>query len=246
MIVFKKREGCMAFNRKASKKHSEFTYVENRGEICFDRYIRKYGEKRLMNRILNGRSVNPCDMECEKFACMVAKNFNHSGLENFKFLMNDKEFLIKLAKITPNPIMCENYFYLYVNPYLKKDASFRLNFLKAIYMNENVYKLEDINSINELCGFEKENEQLLNDEGFRILFEKRIENFKQTKKLQYHLSGLDKEEVKNYKVLSNEEKVHSMNVLKGLYEILQTFAVVEKTEEIETNLFAIKTKEQDV
>ncbi len=233
----KKRRGSMAFNRKASKKHSCYATVENLEEICFDRYIRKYGEKRLLNRILNGRKVNLGEMGCEKFAAMIAKNFNHSGLENFEILMDDKDFLLKIAKLTPNPIMCENYFYSFVNPYLKKDENFKLSFLKVIYLNENVYKLDDINTIVELYGFEKENEKLLKDEMFKTVFENRIEVFKQTKKVQYHLSGLNKDEVRNYKILSNEEKVHATNVLKGLNEIFQTFAGV-KVEEDEENIYA--------
>ena len=64
--------------------------------------------------------------------------------------------ILNIAKTSTNPADCEIYFYDYVNSYLKAREDFRLKFLKAVYLNKNVYKLEDINAIVEYCGFENE------------------------------------------------------------------------------------------
>ena len=47
-----------------------------------------------------------------------------------------------------------------------KKTDFRLKFLKEVYLNENVYKLDDINLIVEWCGLVEEN-QIIEKENFQ-------------------------------------------------------------------------------
>ena len=129
----------------------------------FEGYVNAYGTKRLINRIIAGRKVMPCGMECHEFGFLIAQESNHGSFMNFDELMNDADFLVAAAKITPNPLDCENYMYFWVNKYLKKNSAFKLAFLKSIYLNENVYKLEDIKLIVSSLGLEHENKILLAD-----------------------------------------------------------------------------------
>lgn len=188
----------MSINRRASKKHCEITSVEDYGNERYEDYIEHYGERRLVQRILKGRMVKPCDRECWEYGKMIAETYNHISFKNFTELMDDKDFLIEIAKLTPKPTECANYFWLYVNPYLKKDKQFRLELLKAIYLNESVYELDVINTVVEFCGFEQENSQLVTDIGLRNSLETRLSN--------------------NY----------SAQVRKGLVEILKTFKIEEE------------------
>ena len=189
----------MSINRKASKKHSEIVEVSNLGNERFEDYIEHYGDRRLVQRLLKGRIVKPCDRECWEYGKMIAETYNHASFKNFTELMDDKEFLIEIAKLTPKPTECANYFWLYVNPYLKKDKQFRLDLLRAIYLNESVYELDVINTVIEFCGFEQENSQLVSsDINLRNSLEGRLAN--------------------NY----NEQ------VRKGLVEILNTFKIKEE------------------
>lgn len=221
----------MAINRKACKKQSEIKFPENNSKIVFDRYIDYYGDDRLTKRLLKGRTVKPCGKECWEYGMMIAKGFNHSSFVNFKELMDDKDFLIAIASITPNPTECVNYFYLYINPYLKKDENFRYEFLKAIYSNDNVYKLEDIKLIVDFCGLEKENKKIKDDESVRLMLEDRLfqlDNgyYSNNKNIDF---GMTKEELTS---ATNEDfKDVKDSVRMGLKDILSTFKTEIKTEE---------------
>lgn len=217
---------------RASKRREK--KLNGRGST-FDGYISAYGDTRLINRIVNNRKLKPCGRECWEHGFMIARELNHGSFQNFDELMNDKFFLVEAAKITPNPVDCTNYMYFWVNNYLKKDTKFKLEFLKAIYLNENVYKLEDINTIVEACGFEHENKILLADEEFMSEFKKRLEETDYQSKIEYHCSGEDWEELHDYKVQANNLKVLCDNIRKGLTDILKTFACfVEDKKEEET------------
>lgn len=200
----------------------------------YERFINgRLGDRRLVNRILDGRKVKPCGRECREYGYLIASNLNHGSFQNFKELMNDEEFILKIARLTPNPTECENYFYQYINPYLLAKPEFRLAFLKQIYLNENVYKLKDLKLIVEWCGLTKENEIILQDKVFKKLFKKRISELDYQDMIEYKCSGLDEKELHDYKVKSNEYKVMCENMLKGLKEILATFAGEEKKNEQE-------------
>ena len=191
----------------------------------------RLGDKRLVNRILDGRKVKPCGRECWEYGEMIARSLNHGSFQNFHELMNDEEFILYIAGITPNPTECENYFYQYVNQFLIKKADFRLKFLKAVYLNENIYKLEDINLIVEWCGLEEENSEILNDKQFKALMQKRLDEIDYQDKVEYTCSGLDQKELHDYKVEANIMKVLCENMKKGLTEILNTFVGEKKQDE---------------
>lgn len=222
-------------SRRAMKVSRVLTKnIRNSNQEMFDNYINRYGDTRLLKRLVNGRKVKPCGRECAEYGYLIAKEFNHASFENFTELMNDKEFVLSIASITPNPVEVDNYYYQYINEYIKKDALFRLQFLKAIYLNENVYKLDDINTIVTMCGLRKENKIILADEEFMEEFKQRIEASNYQDKLEYKCSGLDDKELHDYKVKANDLKVLFENMKQGLKEILKSFSCyVEKKEDDE-------------
>ena len=131
---------AMKINHKETKKYSN-------PEEEYSKYVEKHSDRRLLARLKNGRVVKPCGRECHEHGFLIAKGWHHTSFENCPDLMNDEEFILAAAEITPNPVDCGNYFYLYVNRHLIKKSEFRLKFLKQVYQNLNVYKLEDINLI---------------------------------------------------------------------------------------------------
>lgn len=210
------------------KRAQRISHVANkRLEDSSGRFERVFGseagDERLLNRILSGRRVKPCGMECEEFGLKIAKGFNHSSFENFSELMNDEDFLLEIAKITPNPKDCENYFYQYLNAYITKKSEFRLAFLKQIYLNDNVYKLEDVNWVVEKFNLNKENNQILSSIYFKKRIEKRLEAINYQDRVEFACSGIDKKELREYKKKENEMKILCENMKAGLKEILSTF-----------------------
>lgn len=202
--------------------------------IRFEEFLNgRLGDKRLVNRILDGRKVKPCGRECREFGLLIAQNLNHGSFQNFTELMNDEEFILEIARMTPNPTECDNYFYQYVNPYLRSNQEFRLKFLKAVYLNDSVYKLADIKLIVEWCGLEEENEMLLQDVSFKRELEHRLEELDNQECLEYHCSGEDEKELHDYKVNNNEHKVMRENMKKGLNEIISTFVKTENNKQVE-------------
>ena len=148
----------MADKKRAQKvSHVENKHYPNASERFESALNGRLGDKRLVNRILDGRKVKPCGRECHEHGYLIAQGWHHSSFENFPELMNDEEFILSAAEITPNPVDCGNYFYLYVNHHLRRKSEFRLKFLKQVYLNLNVYKLEDINLIVESLDLQKEN-----------------------------------------------------------------------------------------
>ena len=128
--------------------------------FSYDDYVEKYGDKRVFLRLVRKMAVKPCGEEKPSKGELIANQFNnHKSFKNFPELMNNEEYILNIARTSVNPAECEIYFYDYVNPYLKAKDDFRLKFLKAIYFNKNVYKLEDLNAIIEYCGFENENKR---------------------------------------------------------------------------------------
>ena len=107
----------------------------------------------------------------------------------------------------------------------------RLKFLKQVYLNENVYKLKDINLIVEWCGLEEENKIILKDKTFKKELEKRMETVDYQDMIEYNCSGLDEKELHDYKVKANDFKVLCDNIKNGLKEILSTFDGEEKKQD---------------
>ena len=205
----------------------------------YAKYIEKHSDRRILARIINGRKIKPCGKECNEQGYLIAQSWHHSSFENFPELMNDEEFVLSSAEITPNPVECGNYFYMYVNEYLKAKPEFRLSFLKRVYLNLNVYKLEDINLIVEELNLKTENEIILKDLEFKKLIEHKFEKVLKKMELKYRCSGTDKKELHRYKVKANDLKVLVENIKNGLTEIVNSFKVGEKVTEpnFEPNTF---------
>ena len=222
----------MADKKRAKKvDRRETKEIKDEGRENFELYVDKFTDKRLFLRLVWGRKVKPCGRECREYGYLIAREFsNHSSFENFPELMNDEEFLLDIARTSRNPATCPIYFYDYVNVYLKRNKEFRLKFLKAIYLNDNVYTLEDINTVVEYLKMQKENRIILADLEFRKLFEHRLEELDYREHLDYHCSGEDEKELHDFKVEANELKVLFENMRRGLTEILNTFTVGEKKE----------------
>lgn len=220
----------MADKKRAKKvDRRETRVIRDEQQENFEQYVDKFSDKRLFLRLVWGRSVKPCGRECREYGYLIAREFsNHSSFENFTELMDDSEFLLDIAKTSRNPAECPIYFYDYINPYLKKNKNFRLQFLKAVYLNDNVFKLEDMNTIVDYCGMKKENDIILSDLEFRKIFETRISELDYREQLEYHCSGEDGKELRKYKIKANEIKVYYENMRKSLEEILNTFTVGKK------------------
>ena len=213
----KNRRNAMKVNHRDARDKKR---VEHDG---YQNYVDRYGDTRLMMRMVHGRNVKPCGRECWEYGIKIAEGLNHGSFKNFHQLMDDRDFILTIAKITPNPVDCENYFYYYVNEYIKNDACFRLEFLKAIYLNENIFKLADINLIVTSCGLEAENEILLQDLNFKRQLRKRLDGLCVQDVVPYNCSGEDRKELHDYKVKANEVKVLFDNIRKGIDEILKSF-----------------------
>lgn len=132
-------------------------------------------EYRINKRLEEGRAIKPCGRECHAWGDVIIRTTNHTSMVNSKELVNDMEYLIHAAEIAPNPGRCTNYFYIYVNKFLKRNSEFKLNFLKALYKNVNVLTRSSIEYFVQTFGFEEENEILTNDEEFK---KELIEHFK--------------------------------------------------------------------
>ena len=217
-------------NNNAMKvSHIAERYQKKAERFSYEDYVKRYSDKRVFLRLVRKMAVKPCGEEKRLKGELIANQFNnHKSFKNFPNLMNDEEFILNIAKTSINPATCEIYFYDYVNPYLKARDDFRLKFLKAIYMNKNVYTLEDLNTIIEYCGFEKENEIILSDLNSRRKLENRLNKLDEEMQLEYHCSGDDEKELRRYKIKANEMKVLCDNMKKGLTEILNTFKVGKK------------------
>ena len=207
--------------------HRELKYKKLSERNDFDMYVEHYTDKRLFLRLVHRRKIKPCGRECREYGFLIAQEFSdHSSFENFPDLMDDKEFLLEIARTSRNPATCRIYFYDYVNPCLKRDKVFRLSFLKQLYLNDNVFTLEDINIIVEYLEMQKENEIILSSLEFRKVFEKRLESLN-CQQLEYHCSG-DGKELRKFKIKANELKALNENKKRGLTEIVNTFKVGEK------------------
>ncbi len=124
-------------------------------------------ERRMFQRLIDGRAIKPCGRECREWGYAIISTYEHKSMKNSKELVNDKEFLIEAMKITPNPRECNHFFYVYVNEYLKKDAGFRLDMLRALFMNVYILGRSDIEWFVERYGFQHEYDIIKADKSFQ-------------------------------------------------------------------------------
>ena len=84
--------------------------------------------------------------------------------------------------------------------------------MKQVYLNLNVYKLEDINLIVNELDLKRENETILNDLDFKKIIEKKFDRILKKWEMKYHCSGADKKELHKYKIKANEIKILLENI----------------------------------
>lgn len=211
----------MSYNRKASKQTEPKPVVIVHPEQQYSN-LSEEKKARIIDRILSGRALNMSTIECESLGLDIARTNNHSSFKNYPGLMNDREFILRIAKQTPNPLECVDYFYQYINQYILNSANFQKDFLQQLYRNENIYKLADYKAIAQLIGAEQQNEKLLRDPKILQLIQARLQVLKeQGYKLPYHCSGSDKKELRGYKARQNDMKIAWENKVKGLKEIAE-------------------------
>ncbi len=125
-------------------------------------------KERQDKRIAKGRSTHPkYGLECHSWGDDVIKSQNHCSMMRSKELVDDEEYLCHAARITPNPRECSNFFYEYINEYLKKSKRFRINFLKGLFLNEHVLTRRDIVVFVNEYDFNEEYETLIKDVNFK-------------------------------------------------------------------------------
>ena len=102
----------MADKKRAKKVDKRETRViRDDGKENFEHYVEKFTDKRLFLRLVWGRKAKPCGRGCREYGYLIASEFSdHSSFENFPELMNDKEFLLEIARISRNPATCPIYF----------------------------------------------------------------------------------------------------------------------------------------
>ena len=122
---------------------------------------------RVIKRLEEGRAIKPCGKECHSWGDMIINSTNHISMKNSKELIDDEEFLLHAARITPNPRECSNFFYEYVNEYLKKNVQFRMNFLKALFLNIHILTRRDILVFVEAYDYQEEYNILTKNKEFK-------------------------------------------------------------------------------
>ncbi len=184
---------------------------------------------RIERNLRNGRTVKPCGRECHSWGHMIIATSDHSSMKYAKSLVNDREFLLKAGRKTASPRNCKNFFYGYINKYLRMDENFRLSFLRALYLNDNLFTSEDIMCFVETFHFEKENRILTKDyELFTAIKEKFNEYFTS---IPLKWDNIDeKNAVRRYVKYNNKVNNEYEERLASLLSLFKDFFKVEKKE----------------
>ncbi len=175
-----------------------------------DESHRKSRMSRMNERLDHDCAVKPCGRECHDWGFKIIIRANHASMKNSKELVNDKEFLYRAAKITPAPNKCESFFYEYVNKYLKRNKEFRIQFLRSLFLNENVLTRNEIEWFVTTYGFEKEYEVLRQD---CVLLQDIIANTVDAMRISESLKIWN----------TREEKMNKTSMLKALKKINNIF-----------------------
>lgn len=183
----------------------------------------------IRRRIEMGRCIKRTDKSQEVIADTIIKTDNHASIQNFPEILDDEELMLKFAKITPNPLECSDYFYEFINEHLTEKKDFRTNFLRNIYLNDNVYTLADVSRIIELYDFKSENVDLLFDEDLRNKLMTRLGHVQTFPKF-------DPDKYENDKKYRRErDALVELNRIKeaGLKGIISKFDEVQKDQSVE-------------
>ena len=189
---------------------------------------------RIERNLRNGKTVKPCGRECHSWGNMIIVTSDHSSMKHSKSLINDREFLLNAGYKTASPRNCKNFFYSYINKYLKKDENFRLAFLRALYLNDNLFTNEDIMYFVETFHFEKENKILTKDyELFTAIKEKFNEYFMS---IPLKWENIDeKNAIRRYVKYNNKANSEYEERLTSLLSLFKDFFKVEKKEKSKTS-----------
>ncbi len=134
--------------------------------------------KRFMLKLSQGKTIRPCSSgECYAWGNRIITSGNHKSMKFSKILTNDMYYLVDAAKITPSPKDCDCFFYQYINEYLKANEKFRLDFLKALFLNENILKKSEIEWFVENFEFEKEYDIITSDTAFKAVVSEHFRSF---------------------------------------------------------------------
>lgn len=163
------REVQLTINNLVTKKTDKIKEEKTKfKKIDWEEHFKDDAEAdKIRKKLKKGVSINPCGKDCVSLADLVIRHKDHKSIENFKQHINDKEYLLHAAKITYNPKDCENFFYEYINKFLKNDQSFKLEFLRSLILNENVLSRDEIVWFVEKYKFKNEFFKLVNSSEFK-------------------------------------------------------------------------------
>ena len=130
--------------------------------------------ERVRKAITAGRAIKCKSKSGKDLGLLIASMSDHTSFVNFPELMDDADFILEAAKISPNPLEVNNYFVQYINEILICNGAFRIELLRAIYANPNVYNYDDISSILTKLDLVEENNVLLKDVAFKAMIEEKL------------------------------------------------------------------------
>ncbi len=120
---------------------------------------------KLIAKLSSDRVAHVGADEREEDAQLIARTNNHQSFVNYPYFMNNREFLLDIVKLTPKPRLCKNYFYQYVNKYLKKDKVFIFEFLTEVLDN---FGKEEAEYVAKRYGLSKILEEIVDDREWRL------------------------------------------------------------------------------
>lgn len=187
--------------------------------------------RRIMNRINNGAAIKPCDYNEKELGRKIISQQNHISFKNFPNLMNDELFILELAETSLNPLDCRDYFYQFVDGHLKRKSSFKYAFVCALFLNENIYKVDDLIKIVESLELEKEYQKARCDRKLKQQVKNRIAKLENHIYEKYTYGGDCPKELRKYKMSRNDEQVIVNNQIKGVEQILKLFTCLTVEEQ---------------
>lgn len=215
---------------KKSKRLCRSVY---RNQVNGEKSLVERSIERIKSKLKKGVAINPCAYNEHDLGRLIIECNNHISFVNFPNLMNDEKFVLEVAQKSVNPVLCEDYFYQFINENLKRKSDFKCKFLKAVLLNDNVYKVEDVQKIVEDLKLQKIFDQLMNDVDFKKQVMLRLVELQNHEFAKYSCSGTNSQELRSYKVTHNKEVVLLQNKIAGVKEILKMFKCRTDEEERE-------------
>ncbi len=121
---------------------------------------------KLIEKLNSGRVASIGNEERESDARLIAETNNHQSFINYPYFMNNRQFLLEIVKTTPRPRFCKNYFYQYINKYLKKDKCFNYEFLTEVLEN---FGIQDATYVANRFGLADILNNIVSDAEWRAL-----------------------------------------------------------------------------